>query len=584
MRFLVLLAALVLAAASGALCLLLGPVAYEQLRTLDQVVYVEDFFGRLPLALTPARFAALRGVLFGTFGASLLATARLLRQPRYRQELRALSQELREAGAALWRTARRLTPAERTGAVGLLGVVLGLRGWVLVRYGFRYDEILSYLAFVRHGPVAISSLYPLPNNHVFFNLCASAFHPWLGPAVAVMRTPSFLAAAGATVLSYALLTRLAGFWLATLVTGLFNLTPAALFYAASGRGYYLQFGLLQLGFFAVVGLGSGPRYHRLGWAVFVASSILGLYTVPTYVYPLASLLVALGLILGPQPLRLRAQWGPLLMAGATIVAATVLLYAPVGAVSGWSRLLANQYVRPAPWAVFAAQVPGSLYETTDVLFGAVRPVLLAGAALLVLAPVALSKRLCSAQARSLGWATWALLVLPGVLIVVQRTFPPVRAVVYLAYFALLLAALAAQYAARYAAGRWWPGAQKLKWALATGLLLGAGAWRVGEVRARIVSSRREEVQLTQAWRWLQRQHPRRVWLGSYQVFFYYYAVRDNEPVTLADQPPGPARGRYEYLVLPPHETKPPAWTGPLPYRRVFGNDLVSIFALTTGSR
>ena len=576
MRFHILLAALVLMAASGALSLLLGPASYAQLRGLGQVVFVEDGLARLPLALTPDRYAALRGLLYGGFGAGLLATAALLRTRPYRQELSALVREVGAAGAGLGRTVRGLTRTERAVAGGLLALVLVLRGWVLLRYGFRHDEVLSYVAFVRPGPLAGAAFYPLPNNHVFFNLCAGALRPWLEPAAPLlMRLPSFAAAAGGTALSYALLARLAGFRLATLVTGLFNLTPAALLYAASGRGYYLQLVLLQLGFFAVVELGRGPRYRRLGWAVFVTSSVLGLYTVPTYAYPLASLLLGLGLVLGASPGQLGAHWRPLLLSAALIAAAAALLYTPVGAVSGWGRLLANPYVQPVAWAAFAARLPGSVYATTEVLFGPVRPVLLGGAALLALAPVALARTGGRGAARSLGWMAWALLVLPGALILLQRTFPPVRVLMYLAYFACLLAALAL----RCAAARWWPGAPRQKTALVLLAVLGAGAARLGEVGARIRSSQREEAQLGQAWRWLQGQRPRRVWLGAYPLFFYYYALRDRQPVTLADRP-APGR-RYPWLVLPPAAARPPAWAAALPYRCVFRNELVSIFALPT---
>ena len=109
-------------------------------------------------------------------------------------------------------------------------------------------------------------------------------------------------------------------------------------------------------------------------------------------------------------------------------------------------------------------------------------------------------------------------------------------------------------------------------------MLGAGAWRTNEVLARTRSSRHEETQLAQAWRWLQVRRPRRVLLGAYELFFYHYAVRDHQAVALADRP-APGR-RYDYLVLPPNQLVPPAWARPLPYRAVFRNDLVSIFALS----
>ena len=578
MRFLVLLACVVLIAVGGALSLLLGPVSYEKLQGIGQLLYLKDSFAHLPLALTPARYAGLRGLLFGSLGAGLLAAASLLRQAASRNEFYGLWQEIKRAWTGIKETLRRLSKTEMAVAIGLLGVVLGVRAGLLLSYGFRYDELLSYQFFVREGAVAISSFYPLPNNHIFFNLCCTVGRPVLGQhPLLLMRAPSFLAAALGTALSYALLARVTNFRLATLVTGLFNLTPAALYYAASGRGYYLQLVLIQLGFFAVVGLGAQPTYRRLSWLVLVVSSILGLYTIPTYVYPLASLLLGAALVLGTNPERRAALRGELLLATLLIGVGAALLYAPVGAVSGWPQLLANSYVIPVSWAAFRNSALANIYEKTRELFGLVRPALMLGAALVILVPVVQWRARLRPTERSLLWVTWALLVVPALVSVAQRTYPPTRAVVYLAYFGFLLAALAAWVAAR----RWHRPifSKHLHLAIVAMAVLSAGGLRFHSVLARIRSSRHEEIQLNQAWRWLQARQPRRVLLGSYELFFYYYAVQDNQSVVLADHPtPGQY---YDYLVLPPAQQSAPNWTKPLNYRAVFRNDLVSIFTLSS---
>ena len=64
---------------------------------------------------------------------------------------------------------------------------------------------------------------------------------------------------------------------------------------------------------------------------------------------------------------------------------------------------------------------------------------------------------------------------------------------------------------------------------------------------------------------------------SYQLFFYYYAAQSHQSIILADRP---VYGkRYDYLVLPAAQQAAPAWAHALPYRAVYRNDLVSIFAL-----
>ena len=576
MRFPILLACLVLLAASGALSLLLGPVSYEKLQDLGQLLYLEKEFAHLPLALTPDRYTALRGMLFGVAGTSLLVAAGLLRHATYRRELRCLAAEVTGAWAALLRTGRGLTKVEKTMGLGLLTLLLVARTGVLLTYGLRYDELLSYHFFVRAGPVAISSYYPAPNNHILFNFCCAVLQPLFNDSpLLIMRLPSYLAATIGTALSYALLTRFTNFRLATLVTALFNLTPAALYYAVSGRGYCLQFVLMQLGFFAVIGLGCRPYYQRLGWLVLITSSILGLYTIPTYAYPMASLLLGAVLVLRLREDRMQAHWRPLLLASAVIGAASAVLYAPVGAVSGWSLLLTNSYVTPLSWADFRALALGNIYEKTEVLFGLVRPILLVGAALLVLGPIALLRVRLTPVERCMAWVTWAMLVMPIAIIAAQHVHPPTRVIVYMSYFGFLLAAVALWLGAARWRGFRLPTSTQL--ALVGVCIVGAGAARFGEVMARMNKIRHEETQLTQAWHWLRARQPHQVLLGSFEIYLYHYAVQDHQRVVLSSEPiPG---RHYDYLVLQAEELTPPAWTKPLPYRAVFRNDFVSIYAI-----
>jgi len=579
-RFLAITGCLVLLAASATLGGLFAGVSYAKLQGLGQLVYLEDTFARLPLALTPVRYGWLRTGLFSLFFLSLSTALGLLNRSIFRKELYQLKQEIKTTWAALHRMVSTFSTAEKWAAAGLFGLVLAVRALVLLRYGFRYDEIISYMCFVREGPVVVSSYYPLPNNHVFFNLICATLNPVLPHhPLLVMRLPSYLIAAAGTALSYAMLSRFTNFWLATLVTGLFNLSPAALYYAAAGRGYYLQFVLMQLGFFAVVGLGRNGRYQRLGWLVFIGSSVLGLYTIPTYAYPLTSMVAGLAIMaIFMRRLDAGRPWLPLLLAIGIVSATTAVLYAPVGAVSGWPRLLTNQYVSPSPWVTFRLFALANVYEKIQEQFGLVRPVLLVGAGLLVGAPALLLRARLPAQVRSLGWTTWTMLVVPMALVVAQRTYPPTRAVVYLAYFGYLLAGLGGWFVVARWRGR--PGPPALQWALLLALVLGAGGLRFGEVEARIRSSQHEEIQLTEAWHWLQARQPQRVMMASYQLFFYLYAVQAQQPVQLADQPVGGSN--YQYLILPPDPTNAPAWAQTQPKQLVFHNDLVSIYALPTG--
>ena len=100
-----------------------------------------------------------------------------------------------------------------------------MRVWYLLQYPLSTDEVGSYDFFVAHGPLTISSYYPIPNNHIFYNLLA-----WPGYALRLsprcaMRLPTLLLGTAGTVSGYLLLARVTGLRLATLTTGLVGLGP-----------------------------------------------------------------------------------------------------------------------------------------------------------------------------------------------------------------------------------------------------------------------------------------------------------------------------------------------------------------------
>ncbi len=581
MRFLLLVASICLLVASGCLVGIFGPAPYAAVERLGHIGYFEyapDGLSFFKLALTPARYAVFRVVLAGLLGGSLLATIAQLRAPRSRRQLRRLGQETHRAAAALVRTVRQLSVSERVVAgILLLSLLATWLVWFLID-PLSPDEIGSYDAFVHEGPVAIASFYPIPNNHVFYNFCCWLLSPLaLGHVRVVMRLPSLLAATAGTALSYALLTRLCTFRVATVVTALFSLTPLTIIYAASGRGYYVQLLCLQLAFFAVVELMTARRNQRLAWAVFIGSSILGLYTVPTFASPLLAL--ALVLTAGSQCFHPRQRghfWGRVFGAGAIIGAIAAVLYAPVGCVSGWPSLLANRYLAPYAWAAFWRTLPAYAYEVADALLGLVRPGLIASAVLLGLTPLLLLRGTLPPRQRWLLWSCWALLLVPAIVMAAERRFIPARALMYATYFLYLLGALLADYAATRWRGR---GATRLPIALLLILLLFRVAMLAGQVPA-LLRSRDETAAVARAYRWLLTQPPGPVFLGAsyHDILFHHYALLDHRPLTLHAQ--RRVGTRYQFIVWAKGQPLArPAWASALPYRLAYQDTLATIYQL-----
>ena len=562
--------------AGGLLGLLYTLASYEDVAALGGYVYHENGFKRLPLALTPGRLQLLRAVLLA--GAGLGAVALLLS----RHAKTRLGAEWRHGLRRLVDAWQRTSVAQRA-AVGLvLMAVLAARAYYLLAYPLSTDEIASYDFFVRKGPLAITGFYPIPNNHILYNLLAwPATKLPLTPRW-VMRLPTLLLGSVGTVAGLALLARVVGQRLAVLVTGLVALGPVWVYYAGAGRGYFLQFCALQMGFFAAVEI-MRPRsfYPHLRWLGFVSSSVVGLYLIPTYAYPLLGLLLGVGGTLSWQ--RRWNEVAELALAGAIIGGLTLLLYAPVGVVSGWDQLLHNPYVSAREASRFWPLFRPKLYETAAELFG---PPLRYGGPLWLGAALVgglLSRWLLPpGPRRHTALLAWVLLALPLLLMAAQRVNPLTRVLLHLTFFGYLLAVL------------WlstWHGSQRLRpyWLLGVAAVLGLGGWRLYENRGQVRALQHETRQLHRAYAWLSARPgpaPRRVWLNApfHELYFAHYAHTEG-PVGLrltSSQAKRPAAA-FDFLVLD-RKAEAAGAAAPTGYVVVYRDDLATIYAPSAGQQ
>ncbi len=515
---------------------------------LGHLLYHEDGFNRLKLPLTTSRYFLLRGILAASaaLGLGLLLGLR--------------TGTLWQITRTEWRLARgriavwwgRLPVSAKAIAGGLVAVLLATRTAYLLYYPLSTDEVASYDYFARQGPLAISSFYPIPNNHIFYNWLAWPLATLGWSPRFVMRLPTLLLGTAGSVAGYALLARRAGLRVATLATGLVGLLPLWVYYAAAGRGYFVQLCFLQIGFFAALELlRPVSAYRHLSWLAFVASSVLGLYTIPTYAYPLASLGLALGIGFATQ--RRWQHVAELAVATSVVATLAAVLYLPVGMVSGWPQLLGNRYVRGMRFADFYPLYRGRLNEQAAELFAV--PLRAAGLLWLGTALVGglVIRRWYSGEIRRLAGLAWLLLALPLLLMALQRVFPPTRTLLYVSYGTYLLGALATErLLQRYKrAARW-------RWPLLMAAVLGVGGVRLGANQAQLQAARHEAAQREQAYHWLLAQprpagRPTQVGMDAplHELFFAHYAqqVPPVPALRLHAKWPRERSTCYDYLVL-----------------------------------
>ncbi|MFT3784825.1 MAG: glycosyltransferase family 39 protein [Tepidisphaeraceae bacterium] len=324
-------------------------------------------------------------------------------------------------------TPDRIRRRRRSMLIGLI-VLLG----VVVRLAFlfqpiRYDEATTYLAFVRPGLSTLLKTYDGPNNHVFHSLLM-----WLTTRIGwydwALRLPAFAAGAAVPWLTYRAGRLLHGRRPALLGAALAAASVHLIEYSTNARGYSLVtcFTLLQV----LLGLRivRSARHDAFAWFALVTA--LGLYTVPTMLYPTVA--TALWMLIVALSSR-GTPWRTLLTRGPVYAVATIVLasafYAPILLqTGGWDSLVHNRWVQPiddlANWRASVLRTGGELVDEWSL--GLSRPVL---ALLALLAIVAFIRSIVRRDARG-TWFVVAVVSALGV-VFIQRVAPFPRVFCYL---------------------------------------------------------------------------------------------------------------------------------------------------------
>jgi len=244
----------------------------------------------------------------------------------------------------MWHTYQRCSSREKMVLALLFAVILFYRCYFFAVFPLHTDELCSYLFFSRPGPLIAATSYPIPNNHVFFNLVCSFISgiPFIPPKF-VMRLPSVT---GDLLLLYGvfcLFSRWKGFWRGIAVVIGVAFCYFTSYYAVQGRGYQWQelCALISLvsGWECVVGTG---RRDRRGWPLFLVSSVCGFYINPIFLYHFLAMLLFLGYLLA---LKKDVRGLFFLARSVAIMALLVaIFYLPLILASSWGAFAESGYV------------------------------------------------------------------------------------------------------------------------------------------------------------------------------------------------------------------------------------------------
>lgn len=228
-----------------------------------------------------------------------------------------------------------------------------------------YDEAYTYLAFIRGSFWQTATDYHLPNNHIFLSLILNLTFRIFGGELWVLRIPTYLAGVLMIPASYALGKRLYSPSTGMLSAIAVSAFPELIQFSTVFRGYIIVavFTLLVL----VLGDELRRKKNRFGWAFLVMIFTLGLYTIPTMLFPFAILFFyfLFSVVVNDigssyvSKLDFLRYW---LSSGILTGLATATLYSPILLFSR-DDLFNHHWLIPVPWEILPNRMYGKLLNT-----------------------------------------------------------------------------------------------------------------------------------------------------------------------------------------------------------------------------
>lgn len=201
-----------------------------------------------------------------------------------------------------------------------------------------YDEAITYNFFTIKPFYYCMIFYPYPNNHVLHTLLTTLTDqlPFLS-ALLKMRIPAIVFSLLTWLIGYSFLKKYYSARVALVVVGLASVCYLSIYYSFMSRGYafmVLAFVICLYAAFNIIYKGNRLK----DWMFFVVASVLGAYTIPSFLYPFATVNV---LILIYNYKNIKYQFWANVIVGALVIIA----YAPIMLVDGVSALTSNQFVQ-----------------------------------------------------------------------------------------------------------------------------------------------------------------------------------------------------------------------------------------------
>ena len=154
-----------------------------------------------------------------------------------------------------------------------------------------FDEACTYLLFTHEGLMETITNYPAPNNHVFYSVLTgiSTTLPF-GSILFKIRMTSIIINILTLLALYKFAVTFFNRNFGILLVGLYSGLFLTIYYSYMTRGYGLVNLLFIICLYYTFKITNGDERTK-NFLLFGLFSVLGLYTIPTFIYPIVSLSV-----------------------------------------------------------------------------------------------------------------------------------------------------------------------------------------------------------------------------------------------------------------------------------------------------
>lgn len=255
---------------------------------------------------------------------------------------------------------RKRTFSWQAGLLFLITLAAAIYRFSEINSDISHDEAYTYLAFIRGTLFQTAIDYHLPNNHIFLSLILNLVFHAFGGELWVLRIPTLVFGVLMVPATYALGKRLYNSetgMIAALAVAVF---PELVHFSVIFRGYILVALFTLLAF--ILGDDLRRKKNRFGWLLLIIPFTLGLYTIPTMLFPFVIFYYWLffSALVGDFGESYLSKWDFLsywAASGILTSIATIALYSPILLFSR-DDLFNNHWLEPIPWNI----LPERLWE------------------------------------------------------------------------------------------------------------------------------------------------------------------------------------------------------------------------------